>query len=93
MAGSFGRESPAAHGSSGPARKNRLAVFSSRLSSYIVKHRRSRELENDRFDQGWDAAIAEVRKHVEQYVASKQAGNPVDPWEEWLPRLLDLLAQ
>jgi hypothetical protein len=45
------------------------------------------------FDQGWLAAVAEVREKVEQYIEAKHEGKPVDPWEEWLPRLLALLAQ
>jgi hypothetical protein len=45
-----------------------------------------------RFDQGWNAAIAEVKENVEGYIEAKQEGQPVDPWETWLPRLLDLLA-
>lgn len=46
-----------------------------------------------RFDQGWNAAIAEVKEKVERYIEAKQEAQPVDPWEEWLPRLLDLLAE
>lgn len=46
-----------------------------------------------RFDQGWNAAIAEVKEKVEQYIEAKQEGQPVDPWEEWLPRLLALLTE
>jgi len=45
-----------------------------------------------RFDQGWNAAIAEVKERVKQYIAAEQEGQPVDPREEWLPRLLDSLA-
>jgi hypothetical protein len=46
-----------------------------------------------RFDQGWNAAIAEVKEKVMGYIAAKEEGQPVDPWEKWLPRLLDLLAE
>lgn len=45
------------------------------------------------FDQGWDAAVAEVKEKVEQYIEAKHEGQPLDPWEEWLPRFLDLLAE
>lgn len=45
------------------------------------------------FDQGWNAAIAEVKEKVEGYIEAKRGGQPVDPWEEWLPRLLRLMAE
>jgi hypothetical protein len=45
------------------------------------------------FNAGWDEAIAEVAKKVEEYIEAKQEGQPVDPWEEWLPRLLRLWAE
>jgi hypothetical protein len=48
--------------------------------------------ESVRFDRGWDAAVAEVKEKVEQYIEAKQEGQPLDPWEEWLPRFLELLA-
>jgi hypothetical protein len=46
-----------------------------------------------RFNQGWNAAIAEVKEKVEGYIEAKQEGQSVDPWEEWLPRLLRLLVE
>lgn len=49
--------------------------------------------ETSRFDQGWNAAIAEVKEKVERYIEAKQEGQAVDPWEEWIPRLLGLLAE
>jgi hypothetical protein len=45
------------------------------------------------FDQGWNAAIAEIKEKVEGYIEAKREGQPVDPWEEWLPRLLTMLAE
>lgn len=46
-----------------------------------------------RFDQGWNAAIARAKEKIEGYIAAQREGQPVDPWEEWLPRLLTLLAE
>lgn len=45
------------------------------------------------FNAGWNAAIAEVKEKVEGYIEAKQKRQPVDRWEEWLPRLLQFLAK
>jgi hypothetical protein len=45
------------------------------------------------FDSGRRAAIEEVSEAVVQYVACVKEGREVDPWEEWLPRFLDNLAE
>jgi hypothetical protein len=45
--------------------------------------------EKEKVDAGWNAAIQEVAKAVAEY---ERAPEPKDPWEEWLPRLLDSLA-
>jgi hypothetical protein len=47
----------------------------------------------DRYDLGWDAAIGEVKKGFAGYIATRDSGAPVDPWEKWLPYFLELLME
>jgi hypothetical protein len=49
-------------------------------------------MEND-FDKGWKAAIEEVKKNVEGYLRERATDKKVDPVEQWLPRLVELLAK
>jgi hypothetical protein len=44
------------------------------------------------FEEGWDAALEKVRKIVTDYIEAVKDGETVDPWECFLPRLLDDLA-
>jgi hypothetical protein len=54
--------------------------------------RRNMAHDKESFDEGWNAAIAEVKKEWDGYQQARAAGKQVDPIEEWLPRLLGLLA-
>lgn len=43
------------------------------------------------FVAGWDAAIQKVSDAVAEHIALQKSGQNPDPWEEWLPRFLELL--
>jgi hypothetical protein len=45
------------------------------------------------FDEGWDAAIMEIGCEINLYRFDQDNGTKVDPWEEWVPRLLDKMAE
>ncbi len=42
------------------------------------------------FNAGWDAAIQEVSDLVARHIALQKSGDNPDPWEVWLPNLLEL---
>jgi len=49
-----------------------------------------RRAKKEGFVVGWNEAVKEIAKAVADY---KKAPAGKDPWEEWLPRLLDCLAE
>jgi hypothetical protein len=47
--------------------------------------------DKESFEKGWNAAIAELQKEFAGYRQAQEA-DKADPIEEWLPKLLGLLA-